>query len=178
MFFYNFLLILGYPRLISGDYINLSDVKYKQGDVYYASKNVTNSPWEQTDTIQRYFLNFPFYPFRTLSPREMFLYQKQTSEFDTTASILPAHTQCNIVFKRRKLADYINYMLPENLDSLAGSSSDKLTVEERNTALTFSEQITKAPTVAAPEGSTVTVQHMIKSVTIKLVDCYLQVNCF
>lgn len=130
------ILFLGYPRLLSGDLVNpLSLAKEKQKQLF--SQPQKDSPWSNLNQYKRYYLSFPFYPFRTLCPRDLFSFPGNHNEFDSSSPIFPANTQINLVFKRRKIDDLLNYLLPCNLNIDKGSTVNTLTSAERTHALTF-----------------------------------------
>ncbi|RPH79097.1 MAG: hypothetical protein EHM77_06255 [Planctomycetaceae bacterium] len=156
---------LGYPRLLSGDMTNLGTTLPPQlPTLYPEDKTFTN----YTDLNQRkkYYLNLPFYPFRTLSPRDVAMYSNKTSNatFDYASPLFPAHTQFNFVLKRRKLENMLDYMLPFNLDPSLGHSLAKLNDDQRKIALTFNVGTGAAQTT-----------HVITKVEIQLHNLYLQV---
>ncbi len=94
-------------------------------------------------------------------------------DFNTTSPLFPAHTQLNIVFKRRTDTNLLNYMLPEDLDTTRGSNYNTLSVAQRQRATQFrsKQNITGADTAT---DATFT----ITAVSVVLRDCYLQVPLF
>lgn len=172
-FTFSFTFWVGYLRLLSGDMTNLSHVKEQQKNIFYDASSLT--PWTNTDTIRRYNLMFPFYPFRTLAPKELFSYQKQQSEYNLSVpAIVPAHTQMNLTFKRREIRNFLNYLLPEDLNQIAGGIKDRLTADERTIATSF--EVAGQPKRTATEAAPERVIYSIESAEIKLIDVYLQVN--
>ncbi len=143
---------------MSGDLAELTNMKSSQTEAYFSPSGNTEQ-WKDPLVFKRYKLQFPFYPFRTLCPRDMTLF--------------PAHTQLNIVFKRRPDTNLLNYMLPEDLDTTRGSTHNTLTLAHRQRATQFrsKQNITGADTVA---DATFT----ITTVSVVLRDCYLQVPLF
>jgi hypothetical protein len=146
---------------LAGDLEPKVNIHQKQAVLFPGVLN--DKPWETTTTKKRYFLSFPFYPFRTLNPRELSALGP-ISPFGSASPIFPAHTQLNIVFKRRKADTLLNYMLPYNLNYNLGTSKKSLTNAERTTALTFSVKT----------GNTTT-EYIITGIEFILHDIYLQV---
>jgi len=124
------------------------------------------NPWAQTDQVKRYRLSLPFYPFRTLCPRELTQIKMLPSPFDPSSPLLPAHTQLNITMKRRTDQNFLNFMLPDNLNVNLGSTLGVLTEAERNNACQF--------TVVGAAGAANT-EYRIKSVAVNLASAYLHV---
>ena len=155
---------LGYTRLLSGEMTDLSlTLNRKQKNLF--PDQLATSPWTNTNSKKRYYLNMPFYPFRTLSPRDVAMYPKlASSEFDYSSPIFPGNTQINITLTRRKNTNFLNQMLPYNLSPIVGTSQNTLTSEQRTTATSF--------TVGA--GNT-RAQHSITRVEITLHNLHLQV---
>jgi hypothetical protein len=158
----------GYPRLLSGDLapINLTSIPETKQKIYFPEVE-KDKLWERPDHVKRYYLNFPFYPFRTLCPRDMKLSLKSNQEFDPTSPLFPANTQLNIVFTKRKENNFLSYMLPFQLDSTLGSSTNTLTAIERAAATTF--RVTTVNPVASAD-------YQITRVDISIKDMYLQVH--
>jgi len=129
----------------------MSNVREKQ-KIYFPQKT-QDSPWTQITSYKRYGLTMPCYPFRTLSHRELFLRQTKppSNRFNTAASCLfPANTQLNVTFHRRPLStNFLDFLLPENLDTTQGSLTGSLTTEQRKQATRFSVPATAAPAAAA-----------------------------
>lgn len=106
------------------------------------------------------------YPFRTLSPRELYLSrQSANSPSETSSPLFPANTQWDMIFKRRDTASLLNLMLGAKLKVDDGSSVDLLTNTERTRVLSF-----------GGAGLVPTTKHTIIDVKIKLSDVYLQVK--
>jgi hypothetical protein len=167
---------LGYPRLLSGDLKNLNKVaKIFQSNLFPGTSK--DSPWEDVTQFKRYTMSFPFYPFRTLCPRELASLKINSSkhEFDSSSPIVPANTQLNFVFTRRNTEKLLNYMLPFNLNMELGTSNTQLTDEQRKQALTFSLLI--QPAAGAAAGAVATRHnYVINQVDIVINDMYLQVH--
>jgi hypothetical protein len=154
----------GYPRLLSGDMTNLSHTLPSKLPALYPEEK-SSTDYTKVDQKKRYYLSLPFYPFRTISPRDVAMYAKITSSnFDPSSPIFPANTQLNFVLHRRKISNFLDYMLPFNLDASLGNSFNELTEEQRKTATTFKVGV----------GTTAT-NHIISKVEIKLSNLYLQV---
>jgi len=160
----------GYPQLLSGTYRKLGDIAAKHQKVYFP-ENATTNPWETTDQIKRYPLSFPFYPFRTLCPRELVQSKMLPSPFEPSSPLFPAHTQINIAFKRRTERNFLDFMLPKNLPILPGSSVSTLNDVQRNSAVQFTVNVPGAN----PGDAVLQQQYRIKKVTIKLDSVYLLV---
>ena len=158
----------GYPQLLSGHLSLPGDVAKKHQTTLFPEAQIT-APWTQTMRAKRYQLIFPFYPFRTLCPRELAQTKMSPSSFDASSPLFPAHTQLNITMKRRPAAQLLNFMLPENLDATRGSATGQLTNEERNTAVQYTvrERVNNAE---------VDRQFRVLSVNIVLKDVFLQVS--
>ncbi len=161
-------LFIGYPQLLSGTLTTLGDVATKHQTVYFPDKASTN-PWTKTTQVKRYRLSFPFYPFRTLCPRELVRAKMLPSSFDTSSPLFPAHTQLNITLKRRTDKNFLNFMLPENINTLVGSTVSTLSNDERKNATQFTVRGVDAAGVAT------VAEYKIKSVAVTLQAAYLQV---
>jgi hypothetical protein len=165
---------LGYSRLLSGDMLNkkLLNLSSTHQSSLFPESDVDKS-WEKTDVEKKYFLNFPFYPFRTLNSRDRNLLSSSSSslkkpfEFDYSSALFPAHTQLNIVFEKRKKSNFLPYMLPYKLITTLGSTKKALTADEKKQATTFSTTL-----------ENVTTNYRIKNIEIKVSDVYLQVMIF
>jgi len=155
---------VGYPQLLSGTLTKVGDVAAKHQTVYFPEDKSTQ-PWLAVTQVKRYRLSFPFYPFRTLCPRELAMAKMLPSSFDAASPLFPAHTQLNITLKRRTDRNFLNFMLPENLVVTAGNTVGTLTAAERATATEFTV------TDAAGVGT----DYRIKSVAVNLSSAYLQV---
>ena len=160
--------------MLSGHLDSFSTLAKLQKQVYFPEASSTN-PWTKVDQNSRYYLSFPAYPFRTLCPRDQFTLQTKapTNEFNSAASsILPAHTQLNITFKRRPLTtNFLPFMLAHNLDPIAGTRSASLTAGEFTTARQFS---LRAAGVGAAAGAVT--NYLITKVDFVIADVYLQVK--
>lgn len=139
---------------------------------------VTDNVWEKANYVKRYYLSFPFYPFRTLCPRYLNMLatmggsaaKVNNFEFDPTSPMIPANTQINIVFNKRNITNFLPYMLPYNLDGNLGTSQDSLSQAEKLAATKFS-------LATVGENRQVTTKHYhIKQVAISIKDIYLQVH--
>ena len=160
---------LGYPQLLSGTLTKLGDVAARHQKVYFP-EDASTLPWTKTDQVKRYRLSFPFYPFRTLCPRELVQARMPPSAFGTSSPLFPAHTQLNITMKRRTGKDFLDFMLPENLAVKAGNTVSTLTVAQRQEATQFS-----VTTPGVGEAPATVTSYRIKSVAVTLKDAYLQV---
>jgi hypothetical protein len=125
---------------LSGDLTSSNIVKTHthQQNSFFPENNHEN-PWTLNTMVKRYYLNFPFYPFRTLGPRDLKNLAHPISEFDPTSPLFPAHTQINLTFHKRDLTNFLPYMLPYNLNQDVGSEATMLTLAQRNTATLFNE---------------------------------------
>jgi hypothetical protein len=157
---------------MSGDLTELTNMKSSQTEAYFSPSDNTER-WKDPLVFKRYKLQFPFYPFRTLCPCDMTQTKMIQDDFNTTSPLFPAHTQLNIVFKRRPDTNLLNYMLPEDLDTTRGSTYNTLTLAHRQRATQFTskQNITGADT-ATDAAFTIT------TVSVVLRDCYLQVPLF
>jgi len=125
------------------------------------------SPWVDTTALKRYNLTFPFYPFRTLAPRDMHLFRQSGGRFEPSSPLFPAHTQINLTFKRRDKKNLLDFMVPEKLDPLKGSKNGTMSATERNDSLEFGGSGLNPPRL-----------HNVLSVNVKLNDAYLVVRRF
>ena len=162
----------GYPQLLSGHMTMPGQVAKSHQTVLFPEASIT-TPWTKVNQAKRYQLIFPFYPFRTLCPRELAQTKLSPSSFDGSSPLFPAHTQLNITMKRRPAAQLLNYMLPENLDTSCGNAVGTLTEAERNTAVqyTFKEE-----NVQDDAEVQITRHFRVLSVNILLKEVYLQVT--
>jgi hypothetical protein len=120
--------------------------------------------------FRRHLLSFGQYPFRNLCPREAHrLLGPNHREFDGNSPLFPAHTQINLKFKRRPIAELINYILPTNLNYDRGASQATLEADDRNGALEFT-----VPEAGA-ENAVVMVNYRITGLEVVINDMYLQV---
>jgi hypothetical protein len=117
--------------------------------------------------LKRYNLTFPFYPFRTLAPRDMHLFRQSGGRFEPSSPLFPAHTQINLTFKRRDKKNLLDFMVPEKLDPLKGSKNGTMSATERNDSLEFGGSGLNPPRL-----------HNVLSVNVKLNDAYLVVRRF
>jgi hypothetical protein len=155
---------LGYTRLLSGDMENLPTIM-KEKQKHFHPEEDSTAPFTAVDQIKRYYMSLPFYPFRTICPRDVAMYPKMSStNFNYSSPIFPANTQINFVLQRRKNTNFIDFMLPFNLNSQLGHASNELTAAQRTVATTFS----------VGTGA-LKVEHVISKVEIKLNSLYLQV---
>lgn len=152
--------------MLSPQILNAGKIKTQQAEARLF--NTEGTPWTDGASFKRYYLSFPFFPFRTLCPREMTTFQINKHlakpDFDNASCLLPAHTQMSVTFTRRNIDNYLNFMLPFNVTALAGGRASTLTAEERTAATTFQK------TVAAAQVNT-----SITSVRIDINAAYLQV---
>ena len=159
---------------MSGDLKDLTAIANTQTCLFPGASK--DNPWEDVEQFKRYQLSFPFYPFRTLCPREL-ASLKLTSkhEFDPSSPLIPANTQINFVFNRRDTTKLINYFVPFNLNMELGTNSSVLTEEQRKLALTFT-QITPPPAGAAPDAEPTRTNNIITGIEIIINDMFLQVR--
>ena len=121
-------------------------------------------------------MSFPFYPFRTLCPRDLasLKINSHQHEFDSSSPVVPANTQINFMFTKRNKDKLLNYLLPYNLNMELGTSANQLSDEDRKLALTFSRL---EPAAAGVAGAGVTRKsYVIKDVEIVINTMYLQVK--
>jgi len=157
--------------MLSGHLSNLGDVaKEHQGFLF--SEDPDDNPHTKITRFKRYPVALPMYPFRTLCPRELTLQKLTPGDFDVASPLLPGNTQLNITLKRRKPTNnnWHRYLLPENLNVMAGSLTAQLNEDQWNAARQFT---LKAPTEADPAAVEV---YNVLSVAITLSDVYLEVN--
>jgi hypothetical protein len=159
-----FFLFAGYPQALSGSLKTLKEIPKLQKESYFP-ENITDEPWTDSKILKRYNLTFPYYPFRTLAPRDMHLNRQSSTAFEPHAPLFPAHTQIDLTFKRRHKLDLIDFMLPLNLTPTKGSETGTLTETERNEALAY-----------GGPGSNPATKHSVVSVTVALHDVYLLVS--
>jgi len=162
-----FSLFLGYPQLLSGDMTSRHVIeipKKKQTNLFTDTE--ADQPWTKTDHVKRYHLSFPFYPFRTLCPRALDQMLK-SSESDSTSPLIPANTQLNFVFHKRKKTNFLQNMIIFNLNETLGTDRNTLTEAQFNAAVK----------ITLPEGNPVAnVDYSISKVDIKVQAMYLQVS--
>ena len=155
----------GYPRVLSGDVNNLENYMKDVQEILFPEE-VENEPWNIVDQAKRYYLAMPFYPFRTVCPRDSVLYPKMSAtKYNTSSPIFPANTQINIVMHRRKNTNFLDFMLPFALNYQLGNTANQLTLAQRNTATQF--QVTN------DAGANVNIP--ILRVDVRLKNLYLQV---
>lgn len=135
-----------------------------------------DQPWTDENYVRRYYLNFPFYPFRTLCPRDlntMALASSTNKSFDynPTSPLFPANTQINLVFKKRNTDNFLNYMLPFMLNQTLGTKALRLTQNEKKEATKFS-----VTTRGAGAAAATTKTFIITKVEIDVKNVYLQVH--
>ena len=169
LFFFIVLLIFccmfaGYPQALSGSLKTLKEIPKLQKESYFP-ENITDEPWTDSTVLKRYNLTFPYYPFRTLAPRDMHLNRQSSTAFEPHAPLFPAHTQIDLTFKRRQKVNLIDFMLPLNLTPTKGSESGTLTETERNETLAY-----------GGPGQNPATKHSVVSVTVSLNDVYLLVS--
>jgi hypothetical protein len=154
----------GYPQALSGSLKTLKEIPKLQKESYFP-ENITDEPWTDSTVLKRYNLTFPYYPFRTLAPRDMHLNRQSSTAFEPHAPLFPAHTQIDLTFKRRQKVNLIDFMLPLNLTPTKGSESGTLTETERNETLAY-----------GGPGQNPATKHSVVSVTVSLNDVYLLVS--
>lgn len=154
---------------------NLNAIATKQEALF--PETVKDRLWQTPTAKKRYNLAFPFYPFRTLCPRDLHLISSTSSsagknlfEFDPTAPLFPANTQLDIVFTKRNTTNFLNYMLPIKLDINLGNREESLTETQRQAATSFVVQ-----TIREGGGGFDEKTYIITSVDINISDMYLQV---
>lgn len=149
--------------MLSGDLApnNRSKLHSTQQKILFP-ETTQDAIWEKSDLVKRYHLSFPFFPFRTLCPRDLNQMLASTKDLhpsiDPTSPIFPANTQLNITFHKRNITNFLPYMLPYNIISDVGSHNNKLTNAQLTTILTFNTN------------------WVVKSVSIDVKDMYLQVR--
>jgi hypothetical protein len=161
--FFMFTLSSGYPKILSSTMNPLSKIAPLQKDCYFPAP-VIDAPYADPTVVNRYNLTFPYYPFRTLSPRDMHLTRQAGTPFETSSPLFPAHTQLNLTFKRRHKKDLLDFMVAEKLSVTMGASTGRMTEAERQAALAF----------GGPRAIPL-VPHTVVGVTVKLADIYLMV---
>jgi hypothetical protein len=169
----------GYLRLLSGDMLSHRLTKLastKQSSLF--PESIQDKSWERTEVQKKYFMNFPFYPFRTLNTRDLSILSSAISstsmkqmEFDYSSPLFPAHTQLNIVFQKRKNPNFLANMLPYQLDPSLGSSKKKLNNEQKKQATTFAVE-----SIDSTNNRVTTTKYVITKVEINVYDVYLQVS--
>ena len=156
----------GYVRLLSGDVGNLENYMKEKQKIFFP-EDADNEPWNNLEQSKRYYMAMPFYPFRTVCPRDSVLYPKMSStKYNTSSPIFPANTQMNIVLHRRRNNNYIDCMLPFGLDYQLGNTNNQLTAAQRTAATQFRVQVDEEEAVANVP---------ILRVDVQLNNLYLQV---
>jgi hypothetical protein len=150
-----------------------------------------DTPWRDTERYKRHHLAFPFFPFRTLHPRELNTMDiaGASEPIDKNSPIYPGNTQINLSFHRRQQNTLINFIYPYNLNTELGSQANTLDQGQRDEALTF-----RIPAAAAApvlhvfdeDGNEVepaqqpqppaTINSTIVNVTVNIRSIYLQVK--
>jgi len=164
--------------VLSGDFVTAAtDIDTVLSNVFWPEAKDVAEIWEDANRTRRFHLCFPFYPFRTLNPRHMSSVTQNKiipSDINYNSPIFPAHTQIDIVFKKNKNTNFINFMLPYKLDFYLGSKRPTLTNAERENALSYElDVITRGE-----DGNNITteVDRIVDRIEIKVKDCYLQVS--
>jgi len=95
-------------------------------------------------------------------------------DLNYSSPIFPAHTQLDLVFKKNKVTNFVDFMIPYKVDQFWGSNRRNLTNEERETALTYELEVGERD----EEGNETVnqVDRVVDKVEIKVKDCYLQVS--
>jgi hypothetical protein len=157
----------GYVRLLSGDVNNLENYMNEKQKIFFP-EDETNEPWNTVNQPKRYYMAMPFYPFRTVCPRDSALYPKMSStKYNSSSPIFPANTQMNIVLHRRKNTNFLDFMLPYGLNYQLGNTTNQLTQADRTAATQFR--------VANDEDQNEVMDIPIVRVDIQLNNIYLQV---
>jgi hypothetical protein len=159
-----FFFCAGYVQALSGHLKTLKEIPKLQKESFFP-ENITDTPWTDSNIVKRYNLTFPYYPFRTLAPRDMHLNRQSSSAFEPHAPLFPAHTQIDLTFKRKQKLNLIDFMLPLNLTPSKGSVKGTLTETERNESLAY-----------GGPGQNPAIKHSVVSVTVTLHDVYLLVS--
>jgi hypothetical protein len=190
-------LCAGYPRITSGLMLNPKTIT-KVHTTLFPLQNDGEEPWLHNENCyKRHFLSFPQFPFRTLHPRNVNTYFQNDQTFNSSSPIFPANTQINIIYKRRGLKNLLNYLLPTNLNYLYGSQKSTLSVEERQTGLSYTVtqpaaapaapaaganaaaiEAYEAAVAVAAAAAPVSTEWEITNVDININDLYLQVNLY
>lgn len=172
---------LGYPQLLSGD-LSMSHLPYiitnKQLTLF--PENSKDQIWSQANYYRNYKLNFPFYPFRTLCPRDFNILSSPSSsssslssEFYPTSPIFPGNTQININFKKRNVTNFLPYMLPFKLSQSTGSTHSVLSAEQKKEATKFELESTVGEGADARKVKTT---YIVTNVQVQIKSMYLQVG--
>jgi hypothetical protein len=153
-----------------------------------------DTPWRDTERYKRHHLAFPFFPFRTLHPRELNTMDiaGASEPIDKNSPIYPGNTQINLSFHRRQQNTLINFIYPYNLNTELGSQANTLDQGQRDEALTFKVPNPAAGAAAVPvlnvfdeDGNEIapaqqpqppaTINSTIVNVTVNIRSIYLQV---
>jgi len=153
-----------------------------------------DTPWRDTERYKRHHLAFPFFPFRTLHPRELNTMDISgaSETIDKNSPLFPGNTQINLSFHRRQQNTLINFIYPYNLNTELGSQANTLDQGQRDEALTFKIPNPAAGAAAVPvlnvfdeDGNEIapaqqpqppaTINSTIVNVTVNIRSIYLQV---
>jgi hypothetical protein len=153
-----------------------------------------DTPWRDTERYKRHHLAFPFFPFRTLHPRELNTMDISgaSETIDKNSPLFPGNTQINLSFHRRQQNTLINFIYPYNLNTELGSQANTLDQGQRDEALTFKVPNPAAGAAAVPvlnvfdeDGNEIapaqqpqppaTINSTIVNVTVNIRSIYLQV---
>jgi hypothetical protein len=154
----------------------------------------SDTPWRDTERYKRHHLAFPFFPFRTLHPRELNTMDISgaSETIDKNSPLFPGNTQINLSFHRRQQNTLINFIYPYNLNTELGSQANTLDQGQRDEALTFKVPNPAAGAAAVPvlnvfdeDGNEIapaqqpqppaTINSTIVNVTVNIRSIYLQV---
>jgi hypothetical protein len=154
-----------------------------------------DTPWRDTERYKRHHLAFPFFPFRTLHPRELNTMDISgaSETIDKNSPLFPGNTQINLSFHRRQQNTLINFIYPYNLNTELGSQANTLDQGQRDEALTFKVPNPAAGAAAVPvlnvfdeDGNEIapaqqpqppaTINSTIVNVTVNIRSIYLQVK--
>jgi len=183
----------GYPRLLSGDMLVDNIAKEYQKKLFPGKQ--ADTPWRDTERYKRHHLAFPFFPFRTLHPRELNTMDiaGASEPIDKNSPLYPGNTQINLSFHRRQQNTLINFIYPYNLNTELGSQANTLDQGQRDEALTFKVPNPAAGAAAVPvlnvfdeDGNEIapaqqpqppaTINSTIVNVTVNIRSIYLQVK--
>lgn len=122
---------------MSGELVNLKNVPSQKQKCLFPQSDA-NRPYAEPDQLHRYYMSMPFYPFRTLCPRDLSSFPiTRNNELTSSSPIFPANTQIDITFKKRNVTNFLDFMLPFNLNPKFGSAQEGITTAERYDALKF-----------------------------------------
>jgi len=179
----------GYPRLLSGDMLVDNIAKEYQKKLFPGKQ--ADTPWRDTERYKRHHLAFPFFPFRTLHPRELNTMDiaGASEPIDKNSPLYPGNTQINLSFHRRQQNTLINFIYPYNLNTELGSQANTLDQGQRDEALTFRIPAAAAAPVlqvfdehgnevepAQQPQPPATINSTIVNVTVNIRSIYLQVK--